>query len=107
MSSDAWWTTVQLMVIAPVLEEILWRAGLHETLLQRSRWPAARINLAVAFTFALAHGLRTPGSLWAWLTLLPAGYIGLLYQRRRQLLPCIVAHAAMNALWLGVTPSFP
>jgi membrane protease YdiL (CAAX protease family) len=90
-----------LLVIAPVLEEIVWRAGLQEALLARTALPADGINLAVAITFALAHGLRTPDSAWAWLTLLPAWGIGRVYQHRRRVLPCIVLHAAMNALWLG------
>lgn len=93
---------LQLLVIAPVLEEIVWRAGLQEALLTRTRWPAAAINLGVAASFALAHALRAPDSVWAWLTLLPAWVIGQAYQHWRRLGPCIALHAAMNALWLAV-----
>ena len=100
----AGWALLLLLVIAPVLEEIVWRAGLQEALLTRTRWPAASINLGVAASFALAHALRAPDSVWAWLTLLPAWVIGRAYQRWRRLGPCIALHAAMNALWLAAQP---
>lgn len=100
----AGWAPLLLLVIAPVLEEIVWRAGLQEALLTRTRWPAASINLGVAASFALAHTLRAPDSVWAWLTLLPAWVIGQAYQRWRRLGPCIALHAAMNALWLAARP---
>lgn len=100
----AGWALPLLLVIAPVLEEIVWRAGLQEALLTRNRWPAASINLGVAASFALAHALRAPDSVWAWLTLLPAWIIGRAYQRWRRLGPCIALHAAMNALWLAARP---
>lgn len=97
----AGWAPLLLLVIAPVLEEIVWRAGLQEALLTRTTWSTASINLAVAANFALAHGLRAPDSAWAWLTLLPAWLIGQAYLRWRRLWPCIALHAAMNALWLA------
>jgi membrane protease YdiL (CAAX protease family) len=88
-----------LLLIAPVLEETIFRAGLHESLLRRS-WPAGRALVATAIVFALVHALLR-SDLAALAVVLPALAIGLLYQRTRRLVPCIALHAAMNALWLG------
>ncbi|MEY8879733.1 MAG: CPBP family glutamic-type intramembrane protease [Leptothrix sp. (in: b-proteobacteria)] len=102
--------TLLVLVAAPLLEEIVFRLGLHEALLRR-RMPPWRANAGVAVAFALAHVAARVGlaqalslaSLAAWLTLLPAWGIGWLYQRgvggRRRLWPCVLAHAACNALW--------
>lgn len=100
-----WPWALQLLLIAPVLEEIVWRAGLQEFLLRHTPLPPAWSTACTALLFALAHGLRTPDSPWAWLTVLPGWGIGWLYQRRRRLWPCVAAHAGLNALWLALAPS--
>ena len=91
-----------LLVIAPVLEEIVLRAGLQEALLRRLAshgTAAAAANLACAIAFAAAHWMLRPGA-FAALTLVPALWLGWVYQRNRCVAPCITHHAAMNALWL-------
>ncbi len=92
-----------LLVLAPVLEETVFRAGLQEQLLQhRSPRPALgalRANLLTALAFAAAHVLLHPGLL-ACLTFFPALLVGALYQRQRRLAPCIALHAAFNVIWL-------
>ena len=43
-----------LLVVAPLLEEAVFRAGLQDFLLRRTR-PAWRANLLTALAFGLAH----------------------------------------------------
>jgi membrane protease YdiL (CAAX protease family) len=78
-------------LLAPVLEEILFRGLLYGTLrLRLGPWPATAIS---AGFFALAHGygvigfasVAMSGVLWA-----------AAYERTRSLLPGILAHAANN-----------
>ena len=95
------WST--LLLLAPVAEEVLFRAGLQDAL---ARHLSGRIHAAgfaanaiTALAFAAAHLLIRPGPL-AGLTLLPALLIGHVYQQRRQLAPCIALHASFNAIWL-------
>jgi membrane protease YdiL (CAAX protease family) len=78
-------------LLAPVLEEILFRGLLYGTLrLRLGPWPATAVS---AGFFALAHGygvigfasVAMSGVLWA-----------AAYERTRSLLPGILAHAANN-----------
>ena len=95
------WST--LLLLAPLAEEVLFRAGLQDALsrLLSGRIRAAELtaNAATALVFAAAHMLLQP-SLMAGLTLLPALLIGWVYQQQRQLAPCIALHASFNAMWL-------
>ncbi len=89
-----------LLVAAPLLEELVFRGGLQEQLLERLSPGAA--NAFTALAFALAHGLTR--SWWlAAAVLLPAGALGWLYQRERRVAPCVAAHAAMNLVWIGLS----
>lgn len=98
-----------LLVFAPVVEELVFRAGLQQALLHRLvRWRAGALvaNLVTALAFAAAHFALHPGGLAA-LTLLPALLVGGVYQRRRKVAPCVVLHAVFNTIWLlGVGPLF-
>lgn len=87
-----------LLVLAPLAEEIVFRAGLQEALLRRHR-TARYANASTALAFAAAHVAMRPG-LWAGLTLLPALLIGAVYERHRGLGRCVALHAALNAAWL-------
>lgn len=95
----SWQAAITLLVIAPCLEETVFRAGLHEALLRRPVTSAALANLTVALVFGIAHAALQQTA-WALAVALPAAAIGLLYQRTRSLPACIAAHAAMNAAWL-------
>lgn len=88
-----------LVVLAPVLEEAAFRAGLHEWLLARRATPLAT-NLLVASAFALLH-LATQGRWEALLVAGPALLVGAAYNRWRRLRWCVLLHAAMNAAWLA------
>ena len=89
------------VVVAPVVEEVVFRGLLFATL--RRRLPALAAATVSGAVFALAHGyglmgflsVFASGVLWAWA-----------YERSGSLLPAIVAHAANNfvaalaVLWL-------
>lgn len=93
-------SVIWLLAGAPVVEEVIFRLGLHEEILSRLH-SAPLANALTALAFAAAHGLSrgTPQSL---LTLLPALAIGAMYQRSRRLAPSIALHATFNAVWLTV-----
>ncbi len=95
---------VALLVLAPLLEETVFRGGIQHALLTRcGSAPGARfaINLFTASVFAAAHLFEHPG-VWGALTFLPALLIGAVYQGRRRLVPCVALHALFNAIWLFV-----
>jgi membrane protease YdiL (CAAX protease family) len=91
------------LLLAPVLEELVFRTGLHESLLRlsiarglpnHSVWP----TVLTALAFAAAHVLVRP-SLHSALTCAPALVIGHVYQRQRSLLHCVALHALFNTVW--------
>jgi len=89
-----------LLVVAPTLEEIVFRGGLQEGLLRRvGESRAGLANLLTGAAFAIAHVVVRP-TLASLLTLLPALAIGAVYQRRRRIAPCIVLHVVFNGMWL-------
>ena len=89
-----------LLLLAPLIEEALFRAGVQETLIHAGQTPRVCIVIT-ALLFALAHLLASPGWLAAG-TVLPGLVLGLVYQRTRSVAHCALLHAAMNAVWLGV-----
>jgi uncharacterized protein len=88
-----------LVVAAPVLEEIVFRAGLQTQLMRRFSMLSA--NVLTALAFAVVHVMVRP-SVLSVLTFFPALMVGTLFQRQRRLLPCIALHAAFNATWLAL-----
>jgi membrane protease YdiL (CAAX protease family) len=90
-----------LLLLAPVLEEATFRAGLHEALLTHG-WSPAKAVVLTAVAFAALHVL-VQGSWQGALVLLPALLIGMAYNRWRSVRWCVLLHAAMNAVWLLVT----
>ena len=87
-----------LLVLAPLAEEAVFRAGLQEYLLQRLRTPLVANGLT-ALAFALAH-VATRGEWASFAVFVPALLIGAVYERWGRLRLCVVLHASMNALWL-------
>lgn len=111
------WSVLLLLVVAPLIEEILFRRGLQEELLRSTRFAAfasrfgqaahARACIVVtAAAFAAAHLAVNPGWMAAG-TLLPALAIGALYGRRRRLVPCVLLHAAFNFVWFVAFAQVP
>ncbi len=88
-----------LLALAPLAEESIFRAGLHETLLRhgQARWLA---NALTALAFGAAH-VALRGDPAALAVALPALLIGAVYERTRRLWHCVALHAAMNAIWLA------
>jgi membrane protease YdiL (CAAX protease family) len=89
-----------LVLLAPVLEEAAFRAGLHEALLAW-QWSPAAANGLTALTFAALH-VGMQGSWQGALVAGPALLIGAAYNRWRRVRWCVLLHAAMNAAWLAV-----
>ena len=98
--SPAPWRIATLLVVAPIAEESLMRAGLQDWMLGRGTagWQA---NLLVALCFALLHGLARADAALALAVLTPALLIGTIYHRYRNLRLCIATHMLMNAFWLS------
>lgn len=84
---------LEFVVVAPVLEEIIFRGLLFGTL--RRKWGVAGASVTSASVFAIAHGYGVlgfasvfwSGLLWAWA-----------YEKTASLLPGILAHAMNNLL---------
>jgi membrane protease YdiL (CAAX protease family) len=94
------WRLIMLLVLAPLLEETVFRAGLQEALLRRSRQSPLLANVLTAAAFGLAHAFAR-GDAAAFAVALPALLVGAVYGRRGRLRECVVLHAAMNAAWLA------
>jgi membrane protease YdiL (CAAX protease family) len=99
------WPAIVAVLAAPIGEEVFFRGFLFRGLRRRfAAWPSVLIS---AVCFSLIH--VTPGSLGGSVTLVlalfPVG-VGLawIYEARRSLLACIVAHATFNSI--GVTVIF-
>lgn len=108
-----WETLLRQLLLAPCLEEILFRLGLQD-LLANSRAVAARRHAVTltALAFGAAHALALlvaaapgpwptlPALLLALATAAPAWWIGHGYRRHRSLPRCIAWHLLFNACWL-------
>lgn len=88
------------VLVAPVVEEVLFRGYLLGTLRLRLPWWSAQVLTAALF--GLVHGRGYA---------LPIGVLGLLFgwlrQRHGALAPAIFAHAVHNALTFAVTILWP
>lgn len=111
MSAPADFDLLAILLLAAVLEEVIFRAGVQETLLRRMNAPTgvprylglSVANLLTALLFAAAHAWTR--SLWLAIgTLAPALLLGWLYERRRKLWPCIALHAGFNLAWWLAAP---
>nr|WP_247740029.1 JDVT-CTERM system glutamic-type intramembrane protease [Endozoicomonas sp. G2_2] len=88
--------------VLPLLEEIVFRLGVHDALATRlpGRVGAlTRANLLTAACFALAHLLQHPPG-WALATFVPALVYGALWERHRRLFVPVSVHAFYNLAYL-------
>ena len=107
------------LMVAAALEEVVFRAGLHETLLRLqpgtrlhaifgANLPARSVshaNLWIAALFALSHALSR--SLWLGLGSFPAAVLlGAVYERFRRVSICIAVHMALNLIWFFALARF-
>jgi membrane protease YdiL (CAAX protease family) len=90
-----------MLVLAPLLEEAVFRAGLQEVLLRRWHGLPLLVNAVTAAAFSLAHVI-VRGDAAAFAVVLPALLIGAIYQRTRSVTICAAVHAAMNGLWVAL-----
>lgn len=91
---------VRLLLLAPLLEEWVVRAGLQEWLIRRMA-PAGRGAGAVPVAWSTAaFGLLHLGSGWlaVSLVLAPGLAMAVLYQRSRDWRLCALLHCGLNAL---------
>ncbi len=102
-------TYAVLVFVYPILEEIVFRGGLHSILLSRQMLarPLAGIagltaaNLLTSLLFAGAHLLNQP-VLWAALVFVPSLVFGWARERFNRLLPPIILHVFYNAGFIGL-----
>lgn len=84
-------SVVTTCILAPVLEEMLFRGVLLRSFLhQLPRWYAISVS---ALFFGFAHLNIYQFVLAFWLGL----FLGWLYERSRSLIPCIALHASLNS----------
>jgi membrane protease YdiL (CAAX protease family) len=91
--AELWKTSIEVVVVAPVFEELIFRGILYSTLRAKFGVPASLIGSALIF--ALAHGygptafltVFLSGMLWAWI-----------YERTGSVVPGMCAHAINNGL---------
>lgn len=96
---------LSLLLLAPLLEEAILRAGVQEWLLRRQVSATATVLLCALLFGAVHAGLRHTWS--GWLVGLPALPLGLAYSRWRRLRICAALHGGMNALWLLLVLRWP
>lgn len=90
MASGSFAMTVCVCLLAPVLEEMLFRGIILRSFLQQySKWTAI-VGSATLFGFFHLNLYQYVGALITGL------FLGWLYERTRSLLPCIALHAAYN-----------
>jgi membrane protease YdiL (CAAX protease family) len=88
-----------LVVLAPLFEESVFRAGVQEQLARLGRGPGLAI-VATALLFAVAH-VAVSGDPRRIAVVLPGLAIGVVYARTGRVRDCVALHAAMNAAWLA------
>jgi uncharacterized protein len=93
---------LRLLLLAPLLEEWVVRAGLQEWLIRRDRQGTPARRLAPLAVSTLAFGLLHAGAggSAALRVLGPGLLMGLLYQYRRDWRQCALLHCGLNALAL-------
>ena len=99
MLGTTWERIAVLMLLSPLIEEAVFRAGLQEWLLRRGM-AAPRANLSTALVFGGLHALVRLQWM-AFAVALPALLIGGVYGRWRLLRWCVLIHAGMNGAWLA------
>lgn len=106
----AWWAAgeerqlvLKLLLLAPLIEEVFFRAVVHASLLRRfAHWRSTHFsaaNLATAILFGALHLVYAPAP-HAIAVVLPALAIGWVFERWRSVVACVALHAAFNGIWL-------
>lgn len=88
----------RLLLLAPLLEELIVRAGLQEWLMRRGSHAALVLGLP-ALAFSLLHVMSGGQAMAA--VFLPGLAFGLVYRRWRDWRLCALVHALCNGIALG------
>ena len=92
-------TWMLFVVLAPLVEEIVFRRGVQQGL-QRLGAGGVPAIVMTAVLFSLAHGFTRSWVLAAGV-FVPALVIGVLYERSGRLGACVWLHAGFNTAWLA------
>jgi membrane protease YdiL (CAAX protease family) len=91
--SEVWFSSLDAIIWAPLVEEVAFRGFLYTTL--RRRFPMVTATVLSSTIFALVHGYSLAGFVTIW-------WSGLVwacaYEKSRTLWPGILCHATSNAL---------
>jgi membrane protease YdiL (CAAX protease family) len=91
MTSGSFGAVVMVCILAPILEEMLFRGIILRSFLQQYSRGTAIIGSAALFGFAHLN-------LYQYIAAVVMGmFLGWLYERSKSLLPCIALHAAYNS----------
>ncbi|MEY4562203.1 MAG: hypothetical protein RLZZ618_1480 [Pseudomonadota bacterium] len=98
MANGSFASVLMGVVLAPVLEEMLFRGVILRGFLQRYPPPVAIVHSAAIFGLAHLNVYQFCGAMFIGLLL------GWLYERTRSLWPCILLHAGYNSavLWMSL-----
>lgn len=100
MMSNGLASVVTVCLVAPVLEEMLFRGIILRSFLHQ--YPRRNAILASAFLFGLAHL-----NIYQFAVGVALGcFLGWLYERTRSLWPCILLHASYNSLITAIYFAF-
>ena len=102
---QAGWPDARLLfmtvLVAPVLEELVFRGGLQAWLFDQPRLRTLVLgqlsyaNLLTSFLFAAFHAISQP-PLWALSVVIPSLVFGWVRDKTQSVLPCVLLHAWYN-----------
>jgi membrane protease YdiL (CAAX protease family) len=94
---------LRLLVLSPLLEECVLRAGLQEWLMRRPSASQISARAWPVLASTAAFGLLHVGAGWHALAVLPPGLaLALLYQRTRRWWWCALVHSGFNSFAISV-----
>lgn len=91
----------KLLLWGPIVEELVFRAGLQKWLAQKLGRPYLA-NVLSSFMFALMH-YALSGNLATLLVFLPSMLLGWVYQKTNSLMWAIVLHSIFNLMFVTIT----
>jgi membrane protease YdiL (CAAX protease family) len=100
------WPFLQLTLLFPILEEILFRGLLQGALARRfprQLGPLSHANLVTTALFVLAH-LFAHSPSWAVAVFIPSLVFGYFRDRYQHLLPAVLLHCFYNSLFFLLFP---
>ena len=102
--TDSLWLTLNIVLLYPLVEELLFRGVIQTELLRRPvlskhHLGVSRANLVTSILFVCLH-LIHQSPLWALSVLLPSLVMGHFRERYGNLLAPVMLHILFNATWL-------